>query len=188
MSEYDDETGEIYNLSDLNLCFANIPIKDENDFVRGQLNKISLQKFAKKIKRTQRDLADDMTYDAFVFEFFIESTGDKPIKMKILTGTIMSSKKTYIKAKGRGKTKEEAEYSKLTELLLRLKLATIEEISSYDNEVKKEIVKRMNEVVKKPIHFKSKLKIQEDMENLETLNERTIETIKPFEFKNLTIN
>mgnify|MGYP003345896433 FL=1 len=46
----------------------------------------------------------------------------------------------------------------------------------------------MNNVIKKPIHFKSKLQIQEDAENLETLNNRTIETISPFEFKNLSIN
>ena len=48
--------------------------------------------------------------------------------MNVRTGTLISPEKTHIKAKGRGKTKEQPEYNKLTEILLRLKICTIEEI------------------------------------------------------------
>ena len=188
MSDYNEETGELYNFNDLDLGFANRPLKDENGFVRGQLIEISNKTFISKEKRTIKSLEDDKTYKAFVFDFLIESTGDKPIKMNVRTGTLISPEKTHIKAKGRGKTKEQPEYNKLTEILLRLKICTIEEIQKNNLDILKEIRERMNNVIKKPIHFKSKLQIQEDAENLETLNNRTIETIPPFEFKNLSIN
>jgi len=188
MNDYDEETGELYNLGEFDLGFANTPLKDENGFVRGKLVAISKKTFISKEKRTMKSLEDDKTYQTFVFEFLIESTGDKPIKMNVLTGTLISPKKVYIKAKGRGKTKEQPEYNKLTELLLRLKLTTIEEIESYNNDITKQIIKRMNDVFKNHIHLKSKLQIQEDVENLETLNNRTIEKIPPFEFKNLSSN
>lgn len=183
MSDYDNETGEIFNLDSSKLGFANLPIKDNEGFVRGKLTEISYKTFISKEKRTKKSLEDDKTYNAFVFNFEIESTGDKPIKMNIRTGTLISPEKSHIKAKGRGKTKEQPEYNKLTELLLRLKIATIEEISSFDNKKTDEILKRMREANSNHIFIKSKLQIQEDGE-FETLNPRTIEKINSFEFKN----
>ena len=107
--------------------------------------------------------------------------------MNIRTGTLISPEKSHIKAKGRGKTKEQPEYNKLTELLLRLKIATIEEIASFDNKKTDEILERMREANNNHIFIKSKLQIQEDGE-FETLNPRTIEKINYFEFKSTQNN
>jgi len=186
MSDYDDETGELHNLDDMDLGFANKIIKDKNGFIRGKLIEISNKTFISKEKRTKKTLEDDKTYKSFVFDFEIESTGDKPIKMNIRTGTLISPDKTHIKAKGRGKNQEEPEYNKLTEILLRLKLCTFEEIKNNNIDNLKNIRKRMHDVIINPICFKSKL-IFLELENgdsLETINERTIENIPSFEFKN----
>lgn len=187
MSDYDNEASGIFNLDSSKLSFANLPIKDNDGFVRGKLTEISYKNFISKEKRTNKNLEDDKTYNAFVFNFEIESTGDKPIKMNIRTGTLISPEKSHIKAKGRGKNKEQPEYNKLTELLLRLKIATIEEIASFDNKKTDEILKRMREANNNHIFIKSKLQIQEDGE-FETLNPRTIEKINSFEFKSTQNN
>ena len=59
MSDYNEETGELYNFNDLDLGFANRPLKDENGFVRGQLIEISNKTFISKEKRTIKSLEDD---------------------------------------------------------------------------------------------------------------------------------
>ena len=182
MSEnYDEETGEVYDIDEF-VGFANTPLKDDKGYIKAKLVKIDKKLILSSKKRTSRDLADDITQKAFKFIFEVVGTKEN-ITMSILTGTNIRPDKVHVKAKGRGKTKEQPEYNKLTELLLRLKIATIEEISSFDNKKTDEILKRMREANTNHIFIKSKLQIQEDGE-FETLNPRTIEKIKSFEFKN----
>ena len=136
--------------------------------------------FISKEKRTIKSLEDDKTYKAFVFDFLIESTGDKPIKMNVRTGTLISPEKTHIKAKGRGKTKEQPEYNKLTELLLRLKVFNVEELEKRDEIILNKTSNFIKNISEKPIYIKAKLETQNNETTFETLNIKSIEVIPSF--------
>ena len=125
-NNYDEETGEVYDLDEY-VSFANTPLKDDKGCIKAKLVKIDKKLILSSKKRTNRDLADDITQKAFKFVFEVVGTKEN-ITMSLLTGTNIRPDKVHVKAKGRGKTKEQPEYNKLTELLLRLNVFTIEEL------------------------------------------------------------
>ena len=84
------------------------------------------------------------------------------------------------KAKGRGKTKEQPEYNKLTELLLRLNVFTIEELDKRDEIVLNKTSNFVKTISEKPVYIKAKLEIQNNETSFETLNIKSIEIIPKF--------
>ena len=100
--------------------------------------------------------------------------------MTILTGTNVSPDIKHIKAQGRGKNKEQPEYNKLTELLLRLKVFTVEELEKRDEIVLKKTSDLIKNINQKPICVKAKLEIQNNDTTFETINIKSIEVIPSF--------
>ena len=179
MSEnFDEETGEVYDF-DEDVSFANTPLKDDKGYIKAKLVKIDKRYINTTKTRTIRDLADDVTQKAFRFIF--EVVGNKEnITMSILTGTNIRPDKVHVKAKGRGKTKEQPEYNKLTELLLRLKVFTVEELEKRDEIVLNKTSNLIKTISEKPICIKAKLEIQNNETTFENLNIKSIEVISNF--------
>ena len=179
MSEnYDEETGEVYDLDEY-VSFANTPLKDDKGYIKAKLVKIDRKLLISSKKRTSRDLADDVTQKAFKFIFEVVGTKEN-ITMSILTGTNIRPDKVHVKAKGRGKTKEQPEYNKLTELLLRLKVFTVEELEKRDEIILNKISNFIKNISEKPIYIKAKLETQNNETTFETLNIKSIEVIPSF--------
>jgi len=175
---YDEETGEIYDLDEY-VSFANTPLKDDKGYIKAKLVKIDRKLLISSKKRTSRDLADDITQKAFKFIFDVVGTKEN-ITMSILTGTNIRPDKVHIKAKGRGKTKEQPEYNKLTELLIRLNVFTIEELDKRDELVLNKTSNFIKNISEKPIYIKAKLEIQNNETSFENLNIKSIEIIPSF--------
>jgi len=181
MSEnYDNETGEIIDVDfDDYLGFANTPLKDDKGYIKAKLTKIEKKLTISSKNRTSRDLADDITQKCFKFIFDVVGNKEN-ITMSILTGTNIRPDKVHVKAKGRGKTKEQPEYNKLTELLLRLKVFNVEELEKRDEIVLKKTSDLIKNISQKPICVKAKLEIQNNDTTFETINIKSIEVIPSF--------
>jgi hypothetical protein len=181
MSEnYDNETGEIIDVDfDDYLGFANTPLKDDKSYIKAKLTKIEKKLTINSKNRTSRDLADDITQKCFKFVFDVIGNKEN-ITMSILTGTNIRPDKVHVKAKGRGKTKEQPEYNKLTELLLRLNVFTIEELNKRDEIVLNKTSNLIKNIGEKPIYIKAKLEIQNNDTTFETINIKSIEIIPNF--------
>ena len=175
---YDEETGEVYDLDEY-VAFANTPSKDDKGYVKAKLIKIEKKTTISSKKRTSRDLADDITQKCFKFIFEVVGTKEN-ITMSILTGTNIRPDKVYVKAKGRGKTKEQPEYNKLTELLLRLNVFTVDELEKRDEIVLSKTSNLIKTINEKPIYIQGKLEIQNNETTFETINIKSIEVIPAF--------
>jgi len=176
--DYDEETGEVYDLDEY-VSFANTPLKDDKGYIKAKLVKIEKRQMISSKKRTSRDLADDITQKCFKFIFDV--VGNKEIiTMSILTGTNIRPDKVHVKAKGRGKSKEQPEYNKLTELLLRLNVFSIDELEKRDEVVLSKTSNLIKTINEKPIYLKGKLEIQNNETTFETLNIKSIEVIPAF--------
>jgi hypothetical protein len=158
------------------LGFANSPLKDDKGYIKAKLVKIDKTLTISSNNRTTKDLADDITQKCFKFVFDVVGTKEN-ITMSILTGTNIRPDKVYIKAKGRGKNKEQPEYNKLTELLLRLNVFTIEELEKRDETVLSKTTNLIKTIKENPICIKAKLDIQNNDTTFETLNIKSIEII-----------
>ncbi len=161
------------------LSFANSPLKDDKGYIKAKLIKIDKTQTISRQNRTTRDLADDITQKCFKFIFDVVGTKEN-ITMSILTGTNIRPDKVYIKAKGRGKTKEQPEYNKLTELLLRLNIFTVDELEKRDESVLSKTANLIKAIKDNPIYIKAKLEIQNNETTFETLNIKSIEVIPSF--------
>ncbi len=175
---YDEETGEIYDLDEY-VSFANTPLKDDKGYIKAKLVKIDRKLLISSKKRTSRDLADDVTQKAFKFIFDVVGTKEN-ITMSILTGTNIRPDKVHVKAKGRGKTKEQPEYNKLTELLLRLNVFTIDELKRRDELVLNKTADFIKNIEKNNIYIKSRLEMQNNDTSFTSLYIKSIELIPKF--------
>jgi len=176
--DYDEETGEVFDLDEF-VSFANTPLKDELGYVKAKLIKIERKLLLSSKKRTSKDLSDDVTQKAFKFVFNVVGSRENII-MSLLTGTNIRPDKVYVKSKGRGKTKEQPEYNKLTELLLRLNVFNVEELEKRDEVVLNKTTNLIKNIGENPIYIKAKLEIQNNESTFETLNIKSIEIIPKF--------
>ena len=177
-NNYDEETGEVYDIDEF-LTFANTPLKDDKGYVKGKLVKIDRVLINSSQKRTTRFLSDDVTQKAFKFIFEIVGSKEN-IKMTILTGTNVSPDIKHIKAQGRGKNKEQPEYNKLTELLLRLNVFNIDELKRRDELVLNKTADFIKNIEKNNIYIKSKLEMQNNDTSFTSLYIKSIEVIPAF--------
>ena len=168
---------------DSEYTFANYPLKDKDGFVRAKLIEVRPDKIKDIKQRTSKTLQDEKTYIATRFVFLLEGASN-PIKSSAITGTILNPNKVYIKAKGRGATKEQPEYNLFTEMCLRLGFISLEQLNSRPEDIS-EILKKAFKAVSedKPVFIKTQL-INTDLDTttLETVNIKTIVKTSLFEF------
>ena len=166
---------------DDNLGFANNPLKDNEGYVKGKLIEIKNHTLIDKKKRTSTEFADDITKKCLMFIFSMEGTTE-PIRMSKLTGTNIRPEKIHVKAKGRGKDKEQPEYNALTEMCLRLGVFKHSELKTNNKELIEKIRLAMkNTSPEKPVYIKTKLQLIDNEENqFESINMKTIQVIDKF--------
>jgi len=171
---------------DSDYTFANYPLKDAEGFVKAKLIEVKLDRTRNTKQRTSKSLQDDTTIIVTKFNFLLEGAS-KPIKSKRNTGTSLNPNKIYIKAKGRGSSKEQPEYNAFTEMCLRLGFITLEQLNSRPEDISN-ILKTAFKAVSEenPIYIKTQLVNDDETDSyFENVNIRTIERLKePFDFKN----
>jgi hypothetical protein len=168
---------------DSEYTFANYPLKDKDSFVRAKLVEVKPDRIKDIKQRTSKTLQDDKTFIVTRFNFLLEGAS-KPIKNSVITGTSLNPNKVHVKAKGRGATKEQPEYNAFTEICLRLGFISLEQLNSRPEDISEILKKAFKSVSEEnPIFIKAQLiNIDSETSTLETVNIKTVEQIKPFEF------
>jgi hypothetical protein len=137
---------------------SNRAIVDDNGYVNATLVDIT-----ETVYETEENEREQL-----LFDFLVEGS-KKPINMKLWTGLTISSEKNWVRSKN-GK----AEYSKLTQLCLSLKLFTESELLENDSLIAETLGEKLESLKGKAVKFK----LVKTKTGLNSIDFTTIELIK----------